>query len=165
MDEEGWEQSQSVSIAMCLKYCNIPNINGHNNYLAILNKYGKSDSRYANTKALRELNVDATFSSSSDDVDVKNIIDKGLPVIVGLLIRGPLTNPVGVPHFVVITGYGENYWIEQDPFGCLDLVNGLWLHKDSKSGKNVHYDFDNFNRRFMNEGGASGRIWANFSII
>lgn len=165
MDDEGWEQSQSASIAMCLKYCNTPNINSHNNYLSILNKYGKAPSRYANTKALRELDTDVTFSLSSDDVDVKKIVDKGLPAVVGLLVRGPLSKPVGVPHYVAITGYGSNYWIAQDPFGCLDLINGLWLHKEPNSGKNVHYDFTNFNRRFMNEGGASGRVWSNFCII
>ncbi len=162
MDDAGWDQSQSASITMCLQHLGIPTINSHNNYLEILNKYGKSASRFANHKALRELNVRATFSISSDDYDIKGELDRGRPVVAGILMRGPIKQPVGTPHFVVMLGYDESSWIVHDPFGRLDLIEGTWLDRGLGSGKNINYDFKHFNRRFMDQGGATGRMWANF---
>jgi len=162
MDDEGWDQSQSASISMCLRHLNIPSINSHNNYLKVLNKYGKSASRYANRKALRELSVKATFSISSDDYDIKSELNRGRPVVAGILMRGSITAPVGTPHFVVIFGHTEFAWRVHDPFGKLDLVKGTWLDRGVGAGKDITYDFEHFNRRFMNEGGATGRMWSNF---
>ena len=50
----------------------------------------------------------------------------------------------------------------QDPFGKLDLVNGGWEDRGADAGRNVIYDFENFERRFCVTGGATGWCWLNF---
>jgi uncharacterized protein YvpB len=68
---------------------------------------------------------------SADSTDVKNEILKGRPVVAGILHHGPVDAPRGGGHFIVITGFGKDYWLVQDPFGCLDLINGGWAKTGS----------------------------------
>lgn len=159
---EGWRQCQTSSIAMCLKYLDVPGINDDTDYLKIVNKYGDTTIREAHHRALAELNVYARFTISADIQDVKDEIEKGNPVAAGILHHGAFSAPTGGGHFVVITGYGKDYWLVQDPFGKVDLINGGWLDKSAVAGKNVKYDFKHFNPRFFVGGGSNGWCWLNF---
>lgn len=159
---QGWRQCQTASLAMCLRYLDVPGINDDTDYLKIVNKYGDTTLREPHHRALAELNVYAKFTLSADIQDVKDEIDKGKPVAAGILHHGTVAAPSGGGHFVVITGYGKDYWLVQDPFGKLDLVNGTWLDKGAVAGKNVKYEFKNFNPRFFVGGGANGWCWLNF---
>jgi len=159
---EGWRQCQTSSLAMCLRYLDVPGINDDVDYLKIVNKYGDTTRREPHQKALAELQVSVKFTLSADMHDVKKEIDKGNPVAAGILHHGVFSSPTGGGHFVVITGYGKDFWLVQDPYGKLDLVNGGWLDKGSVAGKNVHYAFKHFNPRFFVGGGANGWCWLNF---
>lgn len=159
---EGWRQCQTSSIAMCLRYIDVPGINDDIDYLKIVNKYGDTTHREPHHKALAELKVQARFTLSADMQDVKEEIDKGNPVVAGVLHHGVFSRPTGGGHFVVITGYGKDHWLVQDPFGKIDLINGGWLDRSSVAGKNVKYDFKHFNPRFFVGGGANGWCWLNF---
>jgi lysozyme len=162
---QGWRQCQSSSIAMCLKYLDVPGINDDIDYLKIVNKYGDSPARYPHICALKELNVDAKFTQTADEQDVKDQIDKGKPVVAGILHHGAVSDPSGSGHFVVISGYGDGYWLVQDPYGELDLVNGGWAKTGAEAGKNVRYSFKNTDPRFFVEGGGSGWCWLNFKKL
>ena len=164
-DEDGWKLSQSASLAMCLKYLNSPVINSHSDYLELINKHGKPTLHDSNFKLLRELGVNATYTLSADDQDIKDEIHKGLPVVAKLVIGGTVSRPYGGYQFVVIIGYGLDYWLVQDPLGSLDLENGYWKTKDSYSGNNIRYSFDQLNPRFMTEGGSTGSGWFNFNYV
>lgn len=159
---EGWRQCQTSSLAMCLRYLDVPGINDDIDYLKIVNKYGDTTRREPHQKALAELKVSVRFTLSADMQDVKKEIDKGNPVAAGILHHGVFSSPAGGGHFVVITGYGKDFWLVQDPYGKLDLVNGGWLDKGPVAGKNVHYAFKHFNPRFFVGGGANGWCWINF---
>ena len=78
---------------------------------------------------------------------------------VGILHKGTPDSPRGGGHYVVITGYSDSYWLVQDPFGELDLLNGTWEKQLPTSGKNQHYSFKNLNSRLFVGGGASGWGW------
>ena len=159
---EGWRQCQTSSIAMCLHYLDVSGINDDLDYLKIVSKYGDTTERETHHRALAELNVYAKFTTSADEYAVRKEIDKGLPVVAGLLHHGDISQPTGNGHFVVITGYSESYWLVQDPYGELDLVNGGWAATGAEAGKNIHYSFKNMNPRLFYGGGANGWCWLNF---
>lgn len=159
---EGWRQCQTSSIAMCLRYLDAPGIKDDVDYLKIVNKYGDTTKRDPHFKALAELGIQAKFTVSADAEDIKDEIKKGLPVAAGILHHGAYTAPAGGGHFIVITGYGKDYWLVQDPFGALDLVNGGWLKHGATDGKNIKYPFKYLNPRFFVGGGSNGWCWIGF---
>jgi lysozyme len=159
---EGWRQCQTSSIAMCLKYIDVPGIEDDTDYLKIVNKYGDTTKRDPHHLALKELNAYARFTASADEHTVKSEIDKGLPVVAGILHHGTVSKPAGGGHFIVITGYDRTHWLAQDPYGELDLVNGGWAKLSAEAGKNVRYSFKNLNPRLFYEGSANGWCWLNF---
>lgn len=159
---EGWRQCQSSSIAMVLKYLDVKGINDDVDYLRYVNKYGDTTARIPHIEALKELNVSASFKQNLDAQDVKNQIDKGLPVVAGVLHHGFVSAPRGGGHFIVITGYSDKEWLVQDPYGELDLVNGVWLSTTPTAGKNQKYSFKNLNPRFFYGGDSNGWGWVDF---
>lgn len=159
---EGWRQCQTSSIAMCLKYLDVPGIENDTDYLKIVNKYGDTTHREPHYEALKELGASAKFITSADAHTVKDEIDKGLPVVAGILHHGAVSRPTGGGHFIVITGYSDTHWLAQDPFGELDLINGGWAKLGADAGKNVKYSFKNLNPRFLADGDSSGWCWVNF---
>ena len=161
-DPEKLSDSQAFTLAMCLKYLNTPTINSVNDYLEVVNKYGRSRYRTVNSQALIELGMGATFTHSADPQDIMDQIHKGLPVAASLLSKGDVTAPTKGTHLVAITGYGADYWLVQDPFGEMDLINGRWSDRTPDSGKNIKYDFESMNKRLFVSGGASGWCWVNF---
>jgi len=161
-DAADWRNSQACCIAMCLKYIDVPVINSVNDYLNVVNKHGSVVSKYVHKAAMNDLGYNATFNSSADSTDLKNSIERGLPVAVSLVSKRHVSSPVGGTHFVVVTGYSDKGWLVQDPFGKLDLVNGGWDDRGADAGRNAIYDFENFERRFCVTGGATGWCWLNF---
>lgn len=161
---EGWRQCQTSSIAMCLRYLDVPSINDDKDYLKHVNKHGDTTLRETHTAALAEIGMYAKFTASADEHIVKAEIDQGRPVVAGILHHGRPASPGGGGHYVVITGYDDTigYWLVQDPFGELDLVNGVWEDTGAVAGKNIHYSYKNLNPRLFVEGGASGWCWINF---
>lgn len=162
---EGYRQCQTSSIAMVLKYFDVKGINDDRDYLAYVNKYGDTTTREAHKGALKELNVEYTFSVNLDAQDVKDQIDKGLPVAAGILHHGTPDAPRGGGHFVVITGYSDTHWLVQDPFGELDLVGGTWVNQSPTAGKNQKYSFKNMDPRFFVGGKSNGWGWINFKNL
>jgi len=156
---EGWRECQTSSIAMCLKYLGVKGINDDIDYLHYVNKYGDTTTRDAHFKALAELKVSASFQMNLDPIDIQEQIKKGKPVAVGILHHGTADTPRGGGHFIVISGYSDSYWLVQDPFGELDLVNGHWLEQGPTSGKNQHYSFANMDPRLFVGGGSNGWGW------
>ena len=161
-DPDKWSDSQAFTMAMCLKYLKTPSINEVIDYLEVVNKYGRSRYRAANSQALIELGMGATFTQSADPQDIMDQIHNGLPVAASLLSKGDITAPTKGTHLVAITGYGKDYWLVQDPFGEMDLINGQWSRRDLGSGKDVQYSFEAMHPRLFVSGGASGWCWVNF---
>tara|TARA_R100000458_G_scaffold7719_1_gene6139 strand:+ start:180 stop:998 length:819 start_codon:yes stop_codon:yes gene_type:complete len=162
---EGWKLSQSAAITTCLCYLNIPTINSHDDYLRLINKHGKPTSRQVNVKALEDLNIQASYSFSFDDQDIREEIDKGKPVVAKVLIDGSFSSPYGRYQFLSISGYGADYWLVQNPLGRLDVENGDFLDRGASSGKDNRHSFEHMNPRFMAEGGSSGECWFNFRSL
>ena len=156
---EGWRQCQTSSIAMCLKYLNVKGIKDDTDYFKVVDRFGDTTTRDAHYKALEALNVSAKFYTNLEEQDIKDQIDKGKPVAVGILHHGTVDAPRGGGHFITISGYSNNYWLVQDPYGDLDLVNGIWENQSPGAGKNRHYSFKNLNPRLFYGGCANGWGW------
>ena len=164
-DDEQWKFSQSVAITTALCYLCTPTINSHDDYLKVVNKHGNPFSRHPNAKALNDLNVQTSYSFSFDDQDIREEINGGKPVITKLFIDGASSRPCGRYQYAVVTGYGEDYWLVQNPLGQLDIENGDFLDKGINSGKDNRYGFEHMNPRFMIEGGSTGECWFNFRVL
>ena len=69
------------------------------------------------------------------------------------------------PIFHYIDGAADDeitYKRNSQSFNDVDLVNGGWEDRGADAGRNVIYDFENFERRFCVTGGATGWCWLNF---
>lgn len=155
---EGWRQCQSSCIAMCLAYLGIGGIKNDVQYVNIVRKYGDTTERQPHYSAMKELGyTGASFSTKLSEAQIKAEINRGKPVAAGALHRGPVSNPTGGGHFVVIRGYNDRGWIVNDPYGNMDLVNGGWTSQAIGAGENLVYSYKNFNPRLFVPG--PGDCW------
>lgn len=158
---EGWRQCQTSSIAMCLRYLQVPGILDDLDYLRVVQAFGDTTSQEAHRKALAKLGVRARFRQDLTAAQVQAEIKSGLPVAIGILHHGPVSRPSGGGHYIAVYGFSEasQCWIVNDPYGELDLVNGGWSSQAPGAGKGQRYSYRNLNPRFLPEGPASGWGW------
>lgn len=157
---EGWRQCQSSSIAMCLSFLGIGGIKDDVTYVNIVKKYGDTTERQPHYSAMKELGyTGGSFSTTLSDQAIKAELKKGKPVAVGALHRGPVSQPSGGGHFVVIRGYNDKGWIVNDPYGEMDLVNGGWASQAIGAGKNKVYSYKNFSPRIFVPGPSDCWGW------
>jgi len=160
-ESEGWGISQCCAIAMCLKYFDAPAINCINDYINVVNKYGRLNHRASHIKAMREFGFCATFNHVTAPEDIKDNLKQGLPVV-GVIAGRSIRQVGGMAHSVVITGYDDENWLVQDPFGELDLIVGRYKDRGADAGRNVLYNAELFNKRLSVGGGTDGWCWLNF---
>jgi hypothetical protein len=94
---------------MMLKYLGVKGIKDDTDYVNYVIKYGSTTGRFAHYRAMEELGVKSVFRMDLDLLDVKENIDKGNPVPVGIVHHGPVDSPRGGGHFIVITGYSDTH--------------------------------------------------------
>lgn len=129
--------------------------NGDDAYLGRVLRYGDTTDANAQLKALASYGVQASFTQSASWVVVQRQIDKGIPVPLGFLHHGPVTNPGGGGHWLCCIGYTADALIVHDPFGDCDLVAGRHVNN---WGARLRYSLQNFGPRWMVEGPGTG--WA-----
>lgn len=129
--------------------------NGDDAYLGRVLRYGDTTDANAQLKALASYGVQAKFTQSASWVVVQRQIDQGIPVPLGFLHHGPVTNPGGGGHWICCIGYTADALIVHDPFGDCDLVAGGYINN---WGARLCYSHKNFGPRWMVEGPGSG--WA-----
>jgi lysozyme len=119
-------------------------------------KYGDTTNPVAQIKALRDLGIESILRQNLTPRDVMSQIDKGIPVPVGFIHKGPLNAMYGDGHWVVIIGYdtAKAEWIINDPYGECDLTNGGY--PGSTNGASMRYSFKNFNARWSVKATSGG---------
>lgn len=125
-------------------------------------KYGDTTNPVAQVRALRDLGIEAALKQNLTPADVMAQLDKGIPVPVGFIHKGPLSALNGDGHWAVIMGYDteKGVWIVNDPYGDCDLVYGGY--PGSTNGASLKYSFKNFNKRWSVDGSmkyADGKGW------
>ena len=147
----------SSSCAMLLAALDPDAINNDDEFINEVFKYGDTTEASAQLQALKHFGVDAKFVQNWNWTKVESQLRSGIPVPIGVLHKGPVTNPTGGGHWLVVVGVtadGTKFWVH-DPFGEMDLINGGY---PSTNGKYRLYSKKNLGLRWMVEGEGSG--WA-----
>lgn len=149
--------SSCAMLLEALKPGTLQGPNGDDIYLGRVLRYGDTTDATSQIKALQSFGVQASFIRNGGWGTIKAQIDRGIPVPMGILHRGPVTAPSGGGHWICAIGYTANgaAIIVHDPFGDLDLVSGSYLNN---WGARLHYSKRNLGPRWMVEGAGSG--WA-----
>lgn len=125
-------------------------------YLKELNKrgYDSTDSS-GHVKLLTDLGIKCSFSTKGTWAEVDALLDKGYPVPVGWLHKGPESAPYGGGHWALIVGHNEDksVYFVNDPYGEINLKTGQY---GQLNGKMVKYSKYSFSKRWLIEGPASG---------
>lgn len=145
----------SSSCAMMLKGLKPNSIDNDDKYLTTVFKHGDTTSATAQLEALEDYGVRAEFCQKGSWKDIDAQLDKGIAVPIGILHKGPVTNPTGGGHWICVIGRSEDNksYVVNDPFGDLDLVNGGY---PNANGAKKLYSKLNLKPRWMVEGEGSG---------
>lgn len=147
----------SSSCAMLLATLEPDAIEGDDEYINEVYKYGDTTEASSQLKALKHFGTDAKFVQNADWTTVESQLKKGIPVPIGVLHKGSVVNPTGGGHWLIVVGVTADkskLWVH-DPFGEMDLVNGGYPSTD---GKYKLYSKKNLSPRWMVEGPKTG--WA-----
>jgi GH24 family phage-related lysozyme (muramidase) len=145
---EGHRECFSSSCAMLARfYGKVANDDAYNKVRA---KYGDSTDSTAQVKALRSLGLNARFVTNGDTALLEAEIKAGRPVAVGWLHYGTTANPTGGGHWSVVIGYTPEAFIQNDPYGEADLVNGGYI--SAQGGAGIAYSRKNWLPRWRVHG-------------
>lgn len=140
----------SSSMAMAIEYLDPEAFDGDDDtYLREVFKYGDSVSSDAQIKAARALGVPCRFRTDGTIKDLEHLLDEGIPVPIGILHKGPISNPTGGGHWICLIGYDSEYFMVHDPFGELDLINGGYPKAGPQNGRSQLYSKKNLTKRWL----------------
>ncbi len=147
---DAWRTCNTSSCAMVAKYLGAK-ISGDDEYYQYVIKYGDTTDHTAQTQALNELGIKSTWNTNLDFEDLDKSLASGLPIVVGILHRGPLEAPTGGGHILVIIGRtASGDYIVHDPYGS--VLDGYV----TTNGKGLVYPRPVLVRRWTPEGKGSG---------
>ena len=149
----------SSAMAMALDYVDPVKFDGmdDDDYLLTVFKYGDTVSSTAQMQAAESLGYQATFHTDGTEQKLLDLLDSGTPVPIGVLHKGPVSNPSGGGHWICLTGYDETHFWCGDPFGEMDVVNGSYVSNGPLAGDQVRYSRKNLMKRWLIDGsGADG---------
>jgi GH24 family phage-related lysozyme (muramidase) len=147
----------SSSCAMLLASLDPDAIDGDDEYINEVYKYGDTTEASAQLATLKHFGVDASFVQNADWTLVESQLNKGIPVPMGVLHKGAVTNPTGGGHWICCVGVTADktkLWVH-DPFGEMNLIGGDYMSTD---GKYRLYSKRNLGPRFLVEGPQSGWV-------
>lgn len=147
--------SSCAMLLEALKPGTLAGPNGDDAYLGRVLRYGDTTDAGSQIKALASFGVKAQFVQQANWKTIEAQIDRGIPVPLGILHKGPVTAPVGGGHWICAIGYTSDAIVVHDPFGDLDLVAG---HYANNWGARLRYSRQNLGPRWMVEGAGTG--WA-----
>lgn len=145
---DSWRTCFSSSCAMLLEYLRpgtLPGTKGDDKYVEQVFKTGDTTDFYVQIRTLAHFGVAARFVQDGTNALLKEQIDKGTPVPVGILHKGSASAPTGGGHWLVVIGYDEKGFICHDPWGEINHSIGRY---NSSNGEEVHYSYSLFDSRW-----------------
>jgi lysozyme len=145
----------SSSCAMLLKYLKPNSISSDDQYINTVFKHGDTTNPTAQLEALQDYGLAASFKQNGSWDEIDDLLERGIPVPIGILHKGPVSNPTGGGHWLVIIGRtadNKSVYVN-DPFGDLDLINGNYV---STKGAKLKYSRRNLGPRWLVESPTSG---------
>ena len=148
----------SSTCAMLVEYLKpgtFPGEYGDDFYIKRVFSYGDTTEAHVQVRALQSYEVDSRFIQNGSISLLKNQIDSGKPIPVGILHHGPSSAPSGGGHWLLVSGYDNSGFICMDPWGEIDHSTGTYPSTD---GEAVHYSYDLFKSRWTVSSDSDG--WA-----
>ena len=144
----------SSACAMLLKTLRERSFDDYEDYLESVSDLGDGTEAWVQIKALSHYDLNAVFRQDGDWSAVEELINEGIPVPLGILHFGPVENPSGSGHWIVVVGVTKDRenLIVHDPFGDLDVYSGVYT---SKCGSFRKYSKKHLSDRWMVEKGYS----------
>jgi len=130
-------------------------IEAADDYNAKRESFGSSAVIISQQQALGHFGLASEFIDDATVELINSEIDAGRPVAVCWLCYGPFNQPAGGGHWSVVTGYDNNGFFVNDPFGQCDLEHGGYSEMGDGSGK--YYGFEYWLPRWRLGGGVG---WA-----
>jgi hypothetical protein len=149
----------SSACAMCLEYFKpgtLKGPKGDDAYVQKVFSIGDTTDHLVQTKVLASYGIKSSFSYSLSFADLDRELAAGRPVVIGILHRGPLSNPTGGHMVVVIGKTPSGDYVVNDPYGSLnDGYTG-----SVNNGKGAVYKRSELARRWCPKGNDGwGRIF------
>ena len=147
----------SSSCAMLLSGLHPEVIDNDDEYLQEVFSIGDTTEAWVQLDALKHFGVDAKFVQNASWSTIETQLLKGAPVPIGILHKGPVSEPSGGGHWVCVVGITaerDKLWVH-DPWGDLDLIGGTYTSTD---GEYKLYSKRNLEPRWLVENDNSG--WA-----
>jgi hypothetical protein len=113
----------SSACAMCLEYFKpgtLKGSKGDDAYVQKVFSIGDTTDHLVQTKVLASYGIKSSFSYSLTFADLDRELASGRPVVIGILHRGPLSNPTGGHMVVVIGKTPSGDYVVNDPYGSLN---------------------------------------------
>jgi hypothetical protein len=144
----------SSACAMLLKTLNERSFEDYEDYLESVSDIGDGTEAWVQIKALSHYDLNAEFRQDGDWAVLEELIDRGIPVPMGILHFGPVENPGGSGHWITAVGLTKDRenLIVHDPFGDLDVYSGVYI---SECGSFRKYPKKHLSDRWMVEKGYS----------
>ena len=130
--------SSCAMLLETLKPGTLPGEKGDDKYIQRVFEYGDTTDAYTQLKALISFEVQAKFVQNASVETVKEQIDKGVPVPIGILHHGPASAPSGGGHWICVVGYDSKGFIVHDPWGEIDHASGSYVSTD---GDRLSYSY------------------------
>lgn len=149
--EDYWRTCNTSSHAMLLEYLKPGSINRSDDfyYQKHVKPYGDSTDWNIHTNALKRFQIESVFSQNLDFDDLDRSLNKGFPVVIGVLHRGTIDNPSG-GHCLIVIGKNAQGYICHDPWGYGFSYN-------DHNGKDVIYPaYPSLQARWLADGPNSG---------
>lgn len=118
-------------------------------YLAYMLQFGDTTEGFAHVQALESLGLNPTFSTKLNLSQAIDLLNKKIPIAIGILHRGDVLSPTGGGHYIALKGYTEDRdkFYVNDPYGT--LKDGY--SSSVANGKNAVYDRYTLNHRWTVE--------------
>lgn len=143
----------SSTNAMALKFLKPGAIKTDDDYVRTVFSIGDTTEASVQIKALSSYGVKAVFRQDADFDLVRSQLNKGIPVPLGWVHRGPVSRPRGSGHWSLAIGYTGTGLVVHDPWGEPDLIGGGTL---SAKGSRLQMSYKNFGARWMVEPAGDG---------
>ena len=162
----------SSSCAMLLeaiKPGTLKGANGDDQYLAVVQHLGVADGEQrtigdtndvsAQLEALAHFGVTARLVQNADFQLIEQQINCGIPVPCGYIHRGPVDQPTGSGHWLIVYGHMPTQVVVNDPWGEPDLIHGTTLNAKGMGLRfsRLNYRFAGLRLRQALDGGADRR--------
>ncbi len=131
--------SSCAMLVEALKPDTLKGVHGDDFYIHKVFKNGDTTEASVQLATLAEYGINAKFVQNGNVELLKSQLDKGIPVPIGILHKGPAESPSGGGHWIIVIAYDETGFIVHDPWGEINHTSGSYSAID---GESLHYSYN-----------------------